>query len=57
MFDPDGRVSRAGALAVNPIEIGEKVADIRLPLVNGEGDTGFSDYAGKRLIVFAWASW
>ncbi len=42
---------------MNPLEIGEKVTDIRLPLVNGEGDAGFADYAGKRLIVFAWASW
>ena len=42
---------------MQPIDIGQKVPDIRLPLLNGDGDSGFSDYAGKRLIVFAWASW
>ena len=42
---------------MDPLEIGEKVTDIRLPLVIGNGDAGFGDYSGKRLIVFAWASW
>ncbi len=42
---------------MNPLEIGEHVPDIRLPLINGSGEVGFRDFAGKRLIVFAWASW
>ena len=41
----------------NPLEIGEQVPDIRLPVLNGGGEAGFGDYAGRRLIVFAWASW
>lgn len=39
------------------IDIGQQVPDIRLPLLNGDGDAGFEDYKGKRLILFAWASW
>jgi hypothetical protein len=42
---------------VKPLGIGEQVPDIRLPPLNGGGDAGFRDYSGKRLIVFAWASW
>jgi peroxiredoxin len=42
---------------MEPLQIGDQVPDIRLPLVNGLGDAGFRDFAGKRLIVFAWASW
>ena len=42
---------------MKPLEIGEQVPDIRLPLLNGSGDAVFRDYSGKRLIVFAWASW
>lgn len=42
---------------MDPVEIGSKVPDVRLPLLNGDGDVGLADYAGKRLIVFAWASW
>ncbi len=42
---------------MNPLEIGQQVPDLRLPLVGSGGDAGFADYAGKRLIVFAWASW
>ena len=42
---------------MDPIEIGAQVPDIRLPLVAASGEAGFKDYAGKRLIVFAWASW
>lgn len=42
---------------MNPVEIGEQVPDVRLPVLNGDGEVRLHDYAGKRLIVFAWASW
>ena len=51
------RPSRKGDDTMEPLQIGDQVPDIRLPLVNGLGDAGFRDFAGKRLIVFAWASW
>ncbi len=36
--------------------VGEEAPDFRLPSLSG-GDVSLSGYAGKRLVVFIWASW
>ncbi len=38
------------------ISIGDRVPDFVLPSLDGR-EVRLSDYAGKRLAIFMWASW
>ena len=38
------------------IRTGDKAADFMLPSLNGQ-DIRLSDYLGKKLVLFMWASW
>ena len=38
------------------VEIGDEAADFTLPSLGG-GEISLSDYRGKRLVIFMWASW
>ena len=38
------------------LNVGDEVPDVRLPGLDGS-QHGLSDFAGRRLIVFMWASW
>ena len=40
----------------SPADVGHKAPDFTLPSLSG-GDVSLSDYAGKKLVVFMWASW
>ena len=37
-------------------QVGELAPDVALPSIDGR-TIRFSDYRGKRLLVFMWASW
>lgn len=43
------------ATATTPA-VGQLAPDVALPLLNG-GTVHLSDYRGKRLLMFMWASW
>jgi peroxiredoxin len=38
------------------VEIGDEAPDFTLPSL-GRRDISLSDYRGKRLVLFMWASW
>ena len=40
----------------NPLLIGSEVPDFTLPTLDGK-PTRLSDFRGKRVILFMWASW
>ena len=39
-----------------PLAIGAQVPDVTLPTLDGR-KVRLSDYRGKRLVLFMWASW
>ncbi len=39
-----------------PLEVGQPVPDFELPSLDGR-PVKLSDYRGKKLLVFMWASW
>ena len=41
---------------VSSIGVGDRAPDFRLPSLAGD-EVSLSDYAGRRLVVFMWASW
>lgn len=43
-------------MADQPVAIGDKIPDFELTTLGGE-TLKVSNYAGKRLVVFCWASW
>ena len=45
-----------GEIKVQTIQIGDRVPDVQLQLLNGRA-VNFSDYKGTSLIVFFWGSW
>jgi peroxiredoxin len=38
-------------------QIGDRVPDVILSAVDGSGPIHLSNYRGRRLLVFMWASW
>ena len=44
----------AGAL--NIVKVGDKVPDFTLPSLDGHS-VSLSDYRGRRVVLFMWASW
>ncbi len=42
--------------ATRPVKEGEQAPDFTLRSLDGD-DVSLSDYRGKRLILFMWASW
>ena len=47
----------AGPPATNPVREGEPIPDFALPTVDGKKTVHLADYRGKKVILFAWASW
>ena len=43
-------------LAKRAVQVGEKAPDFTLPSLSGE-EVRLSDYRGKKLVLFMWASW
>lgn len=43
-------------MPANPLNIGDKVPDFELATLDG-GRLSVSSFAGKKLVVFCWASW
>ena len=41
---------------MNPIRVGDRPPDVALPSLDGR-TIRLSDFRGKRLLVFMWASW
>ena len=39
-----------------PVDVGDQAPDFTLPSLEG-ADVSLSDYRGKRLVLFIWASW
>lgn len=39
-----------------PVSVGDRAPDFTLPALDGR-DVSLSQYRGKRLILFFWASW
>ena len=44
------------AKTINVVNVGDKAPDFTLPSLDGR-DVSLSDYAGKRVALFIWASW
>ena len=53
---PNGRTggTEAGMTAV--LQVGDKMPIFELPTMEGQA-VGLEDFAGKRFIIFMWASW
>ncbi len=47
----------AGRPASAAVREGEPVPDFVLPTMNGKKTVHLSDFRGKKVILFAWASW
>ncbi len=39
------------------VKVGERVADFALPSVDGRRMVRLSDYRGRRVLIFTWATW
>ncbi len=50
-------LSVVGHTSSGPVRVGEPVPDFALPTVDGKKTVHLSDLRGKKVIVFAWASW
>ena len=46
-----------GYPAYGAVHAGEPVPDFALPTVEGKKTVHLSDFRGKKVILFAWASW
>lgn len=44
------------AKTINVVNVGDKAPDFTLRSLDGR-DVSLSDYAGKRVALFIWASW
>ena len=49
--------SVVGNPAYSAVHVGESVPDFALPTVEGKKTVHLSDFRGKKVILFAWASW
>ncbi len=39
------------------VKVGEAVADFTVPLLDGQRTVRLSDFRGRRVLIFTWASW
>ena len=48
------------ASSISVINVGDEAADFTLPVVgrdSGTEELSLSDYRGKKVVIFMWASW
>ncbi len=39
------------------VKVGEAVPDFTVPLLDGQRTVRLSDFRGRRVLIFTWASW
>jgi len=44
-------------LSAQELKIGEPAPDFALPSLDGQRTIRLSDFRGRRLLIFTWASW
>ncbi len=42
--------------ATNIVQVGDRMPELTLPGING-GEIDLASYAGKKYIIYMWASW
>jgi hypothetical protein len=47
----------AGFAAAAEIQVGEPAPDFELPSLDGKHTIRLSDFRGRRVLIFTWASW
>ena len=56
LLDTDGKEKRMSTEVLKVPKIGQLAPDFTLPTLDG-GKVSLSDYRGKKVVVFMWASW
>ena len=56
LLDTDGKEKRMSTEVLRVPKIGQLAPDFTLPTLDG-GKVSLSDYRGKKVVVFMWASW
>jgi hypothetical protein len=47
----------AGLASAGELKIGEPAPDFALPSLDGKRTVRLSDFRGRRVLIFTWASW
>ena len=56
LLDTDGKEKRMSTEVLKVPKVGQLAPDFTLPTLDG-GKVSLSDYRGKKVVVFMWASW